>query len=97
MGVMVDMIEAVRSGATSGTESVRQSLDRIAALNDRVGAFISVSAERALERAGRIDDMRSRGELLGPLAGVPVAVKDHQFTPGNRRSPHRGDHRRVPS
>ncbi len=80
MGVLIDMVEAIRSGTRSATECVRQSLDRIESMNDRVGAFISVNADRALDQARRIDESRSRGQPAGALTGVPIAVKDNLCT-----------------
>ena len=50
-------------------------LDRIAAVEDTVGAFVTVTGEEALRRAKEIDDRRAAGEELPPLAGVPVAIK----------------------
>jgi len=57
-------------------------LDRIAAVDDRVHAFLHVDAERALAAARAVDERRAAGEELGPLAGVPVAVKDVFTTKG---------------
>jgi aspartyl-tRNA(Asn)/glutamyl-tRNA(Gln) amidotransferase subunit A len=54
---------------------VRAHLDRIASLDGALGAFLEVGAERALERARRVDGILSNGDP-GPLAGVPVAIKD---------------------
>src|SRR6516162_3172970 len=73
---------ALASQEVSATEVTRAHLDRIAAVDDRVHAFLHVSADRALEQAARIDDRRNQGEQLGPLAGVPVAVKDVFTTTG---------------
>jgi len=51
-------------------------LDRIAAVEPKVDAFLLVLAERAKERARRLDEALARGEAAPPLAGVPLAVKD---------------------
>ena len=64
--------DAVASRAVGAVELTRGYLDRIETLDDRVGAFGQVWADRALHRAAEVD----RGELTGPLAGVPVAIKD---------------------
>ncbi len=66
---------AVRAREVSATELVRAHLDRIAALDGTVGAFLEVMADRALERARRVDGLLSNSDP-GPLAGVPVAIKD---------------------
>jgi aspartyl-tRNA(Asn)/glutamyl-tRNA(Gln) amidotransferase subunit A len=58
-------------------EAVAQAhLDRIAAVEPKVDAFLLVLGERALERARRLDAALDRGEQAPPLAGVPVALKD---------------------
>src|ERR1700733_121152 len=67
---------AVRAGTTSAREVAAAALDRIAALNPPLNAFTAVTAERALAEAAAIDARRARGEALGPLAGVPYAVKN---------------------
>jgi aspartyl-tRNA(Asn)/glutamyl-tRNA(Gln) amidotransferase subunit A len=73
---------ALSKGEVSATEVTRAHLDRIAAVDDRVHAFLHVAADSALARAAEIDARRSAGEELGPLAGVPVAVKDVFTTVG---------------
>ncbi|MEX2356397.1 MAG: amidase family protein, partial [Thermaerobacterales bacterium] len=73
---------AVSDGDISAAEAVQDSLARIETLDGAVGAFLRVTPERALERARAVDDRRARGEKLGPLAGVPVAVKDNICTMG---------------
>jgi aspartyl-tRNA(Asn)/glutamyl-tRNA(Gln) amidotransferase subunit A len=60
----------------SAEQVVRAHLDRIAALDSAVDAFLAVAPERALERARRLDSAIARGEPAPALAGVPIAVKD---------------------
>ncbi|MFU8871076.1 Asp-tRNA(Asn)/Glu-tRNA(Gln) amidotransferase subunit GatA [Micromonospora sp. SL4-19] len=72
----------VASGETSAVEVTRAHLDRIAAVDDRVHAFLHVDAEGALAAARTVDERRAAGAELGPLAGVPVAVKDVLTTKG---------------
>jgi aspartyl-tRNA(Asn)/glutamyl-tRNA(Gln) amidotransferase subunit A len=72
----------VASGEASAAEVTRAHLDRIAAVDDRVHAFLHVDNEGALEAAEAVDQRRSRGETLGPLAGVPIAIKDVLTTRG---------------
>ena len=69
--------DAVVGGQVSAVEAVRAYLDAIEAIDGAVGAYNEVHAERALARAEEIDRKRAAGEALGPLAGVPVAVKDN--------------------
>jgi aspartyl-tRNA(Asn)/glutamyl-tRNA(Gln) amidotransferase subunit A len=59
----------------SSVEVTRAHLDRIAAVDGDVHAFLHVS-QNALEAAAMVDTARGDGEALGPLAGVPVAIKD---------------------
>ncbi|GIJ69251.1 Asp-tRNA(Asn)/Glu-tRNA(Gln) amidotransferase subunit GatA [Virgisporangium ochraceum] len=73
---------AIASGETSAVDVARAHLDRIAAVDDRVHAFLHVDTEGALAAAGKVDAARAAGEPLGPLAGVPVAVKDVVTTKG---------------
>src|SRR5688572_23613794 len=63
-------------------EIARAHLDRIAAVDDKVHAFLHVDAEGALAAARAVDERRAAGEALQPLAGVPVAVKDVITTRG---------------
>lgn len=71
------------AGELSATEIVDAFLSRIAAVESRVRAFITVTAAEARERAQRLDARRKGGAGdLGPLAGVPVAVKDNISTQG---------------
>jgi aspartyl-tRNA(Asn)/glutamyl-tRNA(Gln) amidotransferase subunit A len=63
-------------GEASAVEATSAHLDRIAAVDDSVHAFLHVSTERALACARSVDVRRAAGEPLGPLAGVPLALKD---------------------
>ncbi|RLK23094.1 aspartyl/glutamyl-tRNA(Asn/Gln) amidotransferase subunit A [Micromonospora sp. M71_S20] len=72
----------VATGETSAVEVTRAHLDRIAAVDERVNAFLHVDSEGALAAAAEVDARRAAGEELGPLAGVPVAVKDVLTTKG---------------
>ena len=63
------------AGATA-VERVTAALEKAHATQDTVNAFISLDDERALQRAAEIDERLAAGEDVGPLAGVPVGVKD---------------------
>ena len=67
---------AVASGETSAVEVTRAHLDRISAVDTAVHAFLYVDAEGAIGAAEAVDARRGRGETLGPLAGMPLALKD---------------------
>jgi aspartyl-tRNA(Asn)/glutamyl-tRNA(Gln) amidotransferase subunit A len=77
-----ELSAALESKKVSATEVTQAHLDRIAAVDDRVHAFLHVATDSALAQARDIDDRRGAGEPLGPLAGVPVAVKDVFTTKG---------------
>jgi len=64
------------SGETCALEVTRAALDTIEEREPGINAFISVDTEGALRQAEAIDDKRRRGQPLGVLAGIPVAVKD---------------------
>jgi aspartyl-tRNA(Asn)/glutamyl-tRNA(Gln) amidotransferase subunit A len=67
---------AIAEGEVSSREVTQAHLDRIAEVDDRVHAFLHVDAEGALATADDVDARRTAGEPLGPLAGVPLALKD---------------------
>ena len=77
-----DLAAKLGAGEVSSVEATQAHLDRIAAVDGDVHAFLHVSAD-ALATAARIDELRAAersgkgsGAPLGPLAGVPVAIKD---------------------
>ncbi|MFD9128115.1 Asp-tRNA(Asn)/Glu-tRNA(Gln) amidotransferase subunit GatA [Kitasatospora sp. NPDC059571] len=67
---------AISAGEVSAVEVAQAHLDRIGAVDKKVNAFLHVDTEGALKAARAVDDRRARGEELGPLAGVPLALKD---------------------
>ncbi len=67
---------AIASGEASAVEVVRAHLDRIAAIDAKVHAFLHIDTDGALATARTVDKKRTDGEKLGPLAGVPLALKD---------------------
>ncbi|HEY8474385.1 MAG TPA: Asp-tRNA(Asn)/Glu-tRNA(Gln) amidotransferase subunit GatA [Natronosporangium sp.] len=78
----LELAQLIASGEVSAVEVTRAHLDRIAATDDRVHAFLHVDADGALAAAAEVDAARAAGQPLGPLAGVPVAVKDVFTTRG---------------
>ncbi|MFC5998519.1 Asp-tRNA(Asn)/Glu-tRNA(Gln) amidotransferase subunit GatA [Quadrisphaera sp. GCM10027208] len=77
-----DLAGRLAAGEVSSQEVTRAHLDRIEAVDGVVHAFLHVAADRALAAARDVDRRRAAGEPLGPLAGVPVAVKDVLVTTG---------------
>ena len=73
---------AVAAGERTARSVVEDCLDRIAERDGEIGAFNLVLADEALADADRIDAAVARGESAGPLAGVPVALKDNLCTRG---------------
>ena len=73
---------AIAAGEVSAVEVAEAHLDRIAKVDDRINAFLHVDTEGALAAARAVDAKRAAGEKLGPLAGVPLALKDLFTTRG---------------
>ncbi len=71
-----DLAALIASGQASSREVTQAHLDRIDAVDASVRAFLHVDGERALAAADAVDGKRAAGEPLGPLAGVPLAIKD---------------------
>lgn len=66
----------IRDGELSALEVAEAHLDRIRERNDRTNAFVTVTDETAREAASAADRAREAGEPIGPLHGVPIAIKD---------------------
>lgn len=66
----------LRAGRVTAERVTRAFLDRIAALAPRLSPYVQVTAERAMQTARGIDQVLAGGTDLGPLMGVPVAIKD---------------------
>ncbi|MFJ6382015.1 Asp-tRNA(Asn)/Glu-tRNA(Gln) amidotransferase subunit GatA [Kitasatospora sp. NPDC092039] len=73
---------AIAKGEVSAVEVAQAHLDRIDAVDKKVNAFLHVDTEGALAAARAVDEKRAKGEELGPLAGVPLALKDVFTTKG---------------
>ena len=70
------MAEALAKGETTSVELTQAHLDRIAAVDSQVKAFLHVDSEGALAQAKDADARRAKGEKLSPIAGIPLALKD---------------------
>jgi amidase len=73
---------AVRRKDVSPVELVEHALTRIDALDDRIGAFVTVTADSAREQARAAEAAVLRGDDLAPLHGVPTAIKDLNLVKG---------------
>ncbi|MDE0572669.1 Asp-tRNA(Asn)/Glu-tRNA(Gln) amidotransferase subunit GatA [Demequina sp. B12] len=76
------MVAALKAGDVTSVELTQAHLDRIAAVDTDVHAFLHIDAEGALATARAVDAARAAGEELPELAGVPIAVKDILVTEG---------------
>jgi len=72
----VDLVTAVRQGDLTALRATEAFLERIERLDGQINAFLAVDREGALRTAAAVDAKRKAGKPLGPLAGLPVAVKD---------------------
>jgi aspartyl-tRNA(Asn)/glutamyl-tRNA(Gln) amidotransferase subunit A len=79
---------ALAAGRTSALALVEQSLERIAAFDGRLHSFVLVTADRARAAARAADAAIKRGKRMGPLHGVPYALKDIYATAGIRTTAH---------
>jgi aspartyl-tRNA(Asn)/glutamyl-tRNA(Gln) amidotransferase subunit A len=80
---LADLSAALAARKLSSVELTQERLDRIAALDPKLNAFITVDAEGALAQAKAADETRARGRA-GPLTGLPIAHKDVLMTAGLR-------------
>src|SRR6266702_3198128 len=75
---------AIRAGHVSATEVLEAHLAQIATHNPALNAIVTMDAEQALKRAHEADEALARGEVWGPLHGVPFTLKDAHATAGMR-------------
>ena len=78
----VELAKAIREGKTTAVEATQVVLDRIAAAEDVYHCYVTVERDKALQRAAEVQKKIEAGELTGPLAGVPFAIKDNMCTEG---------------
>ncbi len=69
--------ELLRGGEVSAREITEDYLKRIEETEDKVGSFITVTGDMALETADKVDKMKAAGEELPPMAGLPIGIKDN--------------------
>ncbi|HUY75174.1 MAG TPA: amidase, partial [Ktedonobacterales bacterium] len=81
---IAEAAEMLRRRDISSIELTRAHLDRIEQVEGSVRAFVTVTDGEAMREAERVDQLRREGAKLGPLAGVPIAIKDVLCTQGVR-------------
>jgi aspartyl-tRNA(Asn)/glutamyl-tRNA(Gln) amidotransferase subunit A len=82
MPTIAEVVRQIRARERSAEEVTRDRLERIEALDPSLHAYLCVDAEGALSAARGVDRRLARGEEVGPLSGVPVALKDNLVTRG---------------
>lgn len=78
----VELSAAIREGKATAPEAMEAVLARIDAKEKDINAYVTIDRERALKAAAAVQEKIEKGELSGPLAGVPVAIKDNLCTEG---------------
>jgi len=81
---ITELAGRIRGGDVSPVEATRATLDRIQRLNPAYNAFLTVTADLALEQARQAEAEIGRGGYRGTLHGVPISLKDLYFTRGIR-------------
>lgn len=78
----VELGKKIKNKEITVVEATKAALDAIDAKEEKVNSFVTVDREGALKRAEEVQKLIDDGKLDGPLAGVPVAVKDNMCTEG---------------
>src|SRR5579871_1692974 len=81
---LTDLARRVRDKELAAREVTAAALARIEAVNPLVNAFVAVDGERALDQAAAVDQLVANGTDPGPLAGIPIGVKDLEDAAGFR-------------
>ena len=78
----VELGKKIKSGEVTAVEATKAALKQIKKLDGTYNCYVTVDEEAALKEAEEVQKKIEAGELTGPLAGVPVAVKDNMCTEG---------------
>ena len=78
----VELGKKIKAGEVSVVEATKAALDQIKEKDDLYNCYVTVDEEGALKQAEEVQKKIDAGELTGPLAGVPVAIKDNMCTKG---------------
>jgi aspartyl-tRNA(Asn)/glutamyl-tRNA(Gln) amidotransferase subunit A len=71
-----ELREGIASGRVRAADLANSYYARIEKVNPRLNVFLSITKERALEQAAKVDATAAKGDPLGPMAGIPVGIKD---------------------
>ena len=80
----VELGKKIKSGEITCVEATKAYLERIEVLDKEINSFITVDSDGAIKQAEEVQAKIDSGELTGPLAGVPVAIKDNMCVSGMR-------------
>src|ERR1700722_16359449 len=73
---LASLRDGITSGSVKAVDLATTYYDRIAAVNPHLNVFLSLTKERAMAQAERVDAMAAKGDPLPPLAGIPIGIKD---------------------
>lgn len=77
-----ELRDLLEKGETSSVEITRDVFARIDSIENRVGAYVTVTPEKAMKMAEQADKLRAADEAVSPLTGIPLAIKDNMCTAG---------------
>ena len=80
MDTVKQLRDKIAAGQVKSIDAVMATFERIDKHEPAVGAYLSINKEQAMEQAKEIDEKIAAGQSLGPLAGVPIAIKDNMCT-----------------
>ena len=78
----VELSKKIQAKEVTVLEATKAVLDQIDKVEDKINSYVTVDREGALKRAEEVQKLIDEGSLTGPLAGVPVAIKDNMCTNG---------------
>ena len=79
-----ELVAKIKSGEVKSYDVVKSYVDTINKKEDKIDAFLLLRTDEALQKAKEIDEKVAKGEKLGRLAGIPIAIKDNICTHGVR-------------
>ena len=78
----VELGAAIKAGKTTAVDAMQAVIDQIEKVESEINSYVTFDKEAALKEAQRVQSEIDAGTLTGPLAGVPVAIKDNMCTEG---------------